>query len=95
MTKKIFIALITYLMVGCHEQPNVHYVYLDLQGVLHASQGCKAVTKYQNAQPVKPIPIINVRKEMLNNICSQCVDETTLFVLEKIAVANDSINNQN
>ena len=95
MTKKIFIALVAFLMVGCHKKPDVHYVYLDLQDVLHASQGCNAVTKYHNAQPVKPIPIINVRKEMLNNICSQCVDETTLYALEKIASANDSISDQN
>ena len=93
MTKKIFIALVAVMMIGCHESPGIHYVYLDLQGVLHTSQGCKAVTKYKNAQPVKPIPIINVRQEMLNNICSQCVDETTLYTLEKIASANDSINN--
>ena len=95
MTKKILVALAACLMMGCHEKQHVHYVYLELQGVLHASQGCKAVTKYQNAQPVKPIPITNVRKEMLNNICSQCVDETTLFALEKIGAANDSIDNQN
>lgn len=95
MTKKIIVALAACLMMGCHEKQRVHYVYLDLQGVLHASQGCKAVTKNQNAQPVKPIPIINVRKEMLNNICSQCVDETTLYALEKIASANDSISDQN
>ena len=92
MTKKIFIAFAAFLMVSCHKKPDVHYVYLDMQGVLHATQGCMAVTKYHNAQPVRPIPIINVRKEMLNNICLQCIDETTLYALEKVASANDSIN---
>lgn len=79
-------------MVSCHKKPDVHYVYLDLQGVLHATQGCKAVTKYHNAQPVKPLPMIDVKPYMLDKICSRCVDESSMLTFEKIAEINNDID---
>lgn len=87
----MLLLIATYLLMGCHEKPHAHYVYLDSQRVLHASQSCKAVAKIHNAQPVSPIAINYLQSEMLREVCSQCIDEKTLFALQKIAEENDSL----
>lgn len=64
----------------------IDFIYIDRAGVLHTQSGCKAVTKiYGGTQPVKPLKAGNVTKEMLNNICSQCVTEKQLLYLSDIA----------
>lgn len=84
--KRLLMIIIAFAIVGCTEKH--HYVYIDFQGIIHAKQGCKAVSKIHNAQPIRAIPITDVRPFMLHRVCSQCVDESTLTALEEIANAN-------
>ncbi len=81
--------LLPLLTGACKEKESatiISYIYIDRSGVLHTQNGCKAVTKiYGGNQPVKPLRAENVTKEMLDNICSQCVTEKQLQYLLDIA----------
>lgn len=92
MERLLILLAVVFLFSCCREKPQ--FVYKDLQDVIHASQGCKAVTKVYNAQPVTPIPTTELRSSMLGKVCSQCVDEATLKELREIGEANDSTKRQ-
>lgn len=84
----IVLSMVLALCMSCKQNKNGSYAYIDALDVIHAKQGCTAVAKIRNAQAVTPIPLTDIKAEMLNRICSQCVDETTLSVWQKIAKAN-------
>lgn len=89
MEKKVIaLSMVLALCMSCKQDKNGSYAYIDALDVIHAKQGCTAVAKIRNAQAVTPIPLTDIKVEMLNRICSQCVDETTLSGWQIIAKAN-------
>lgn len=90
LAKTLLIILLVACISSCRGNDEgkgsaIKYVYLDRAGILHTKNGCKAVTKiYGGNQPVKPLRAENITKEMLNNICSQCVTENQLLRLSDI-----------
>lgn len=72
------------------------FVYVDIAGVLHVKNGCKAVYKDHGEQEVRPYTLHSLKRENLNKICSQCVSEKHLTELIKISERNyrDSCMNE-
>lgn len=65
------------------------YVYIDVAGVLHVKNGCKAVYKDRSMQVVRPVNPVDVLRSNLNRICSQCVTEDNIVQLEAIISARE------
>lgn len=97
------LVLFTVLICACDSQrPNKRisetvgkYVYIDIAGVLHVKNGCKAVYKDHGEQEVRPYTLHSLKRENLNKICSQCVSEKQLTELFKISEYNYSDSSKN
>lgn len=64
------------------------FVYVDLARVLHTKNGCTAVLKERNTQPVTPKKTEEVNIGDIEKVCSQCVTGEQYAMLKALAESN-------
>lgn len=64
------------------------FVYIDLARVLHSKDGCTAVLKERNTQPVTPKKTEEVTIGDIEKICSRCVTGEQYVLLKALAESN-------
>lgn len=59
-------------------------LYIDFANVLHSRKHCKGIARYDQARPLRPVPLLKLTDKNTSEICSRCINPEAMWALDEI-----------